>query len=119
MATGDIKLLQENGSGNYDEIACELSSTTIATAPLQITSLSLSSGSWSLVSGLYEYDLSNANITANSIVDVIPDNADIAIVKAAEILPRTDSSSGSVKIYATNTPTDDIGITIIITEKSA
>ena len=84
---------------------------------IQVTSLTLSQVSWSLVSGLYEYDLSDANITANTVVDVIPDNADVAIVKAAEILPRTDSSAGSVKIYATNEPTDDIGVTINILPK--
>ena len=39
--------------------------------PTQVTSLTLLDTGWTLVSGLYEYDLSNANITANSIVDVI------------------------------------------------
>jgi len=85
--------------------------------PIQVTSLTLDADNWTLVSGLYEYDLSNANITANSIVEVIPENADIAIVKAAEILPGTDSSSGSVKIYSTNEPTADIGVTINIWDK--
>jgi len=82
--------------------------------PIQVGSLTLTSGDWDLVSGLYEYDLSDANILSNSIVDVIPDNADIAIVQAAEVLPKTVSSAGSVKLYATNAPTDDIGITINI-----
>ena len=87
--------------------------------PTQVTSLTLLDTGWSLdsSSGLYEYDLSNANITANSIVEVIPDNADIDIVRAADILPRTDSSAGVVTIYATNEPTDDIGVTINIVEK--
>jgi len=88
--------------------------TEVYAKPLQVDSLTLSSGSWSLVSGLYEYDLSNANILSTSVVDVIPDNANIAIVKAAEILPKTVSSSGSVKLYATNAPTGNIGVTINI-----
>lgn len=83
----------------------------------QITSITLASGSWSLVSGLYEYDYSNAAITADSIVEVIPDNEYIAVVKAAEILPKTVSSAGSVKLYATNAPTGNIGVTINITTK--
>ena len=87
-------------------------------APTQVTGITLSSGSWTLVAGLYEYDYANANITVNSIVDVIPANADIAIVKAAEVLPLTESSAGSVKLYATNAPTGDIGVTINITEKA-
>lgn len=85
--------------------------------PLQITGITLTAANWTLVSGLYEYDLANANITANSIVDVIPANSSIAIVKAAEVLPETDSSTGSVKLYATNAPTGDITVTINITEK--
>lgn len=87
----------------------------IPSLPLEITGITLLSASWTLVSGLYEYDLANANITASHVVDVIPENADIAIVKAAEILPKTVSSAGSVKLYATNAPTANIGVTIILT----
>jgi len=83
--------------------------------PLQITGLTLVAANWTLVSGLYEYDLANANITATHVVDVIPENADIAVVKAAEILPKTVSSAGSVKLYATTAPTANIGVTIILT----
>jgi hypothetical protein len=81
---------------------------------LQVGSLTLTTAGWSLVSGLYEQDLAEANITATSIVDVIPDNADIATVIAAGILPRTDSAAGSVKVYSQNLPTANIGVTINI-----
>lgn len=81
---------------------------------LQVGSLTLTTAGWSLVSGLYEQDLAEANITAASIVDVIPDNADIATVIAAGILPRTDSAAGSVKVYSQNLPTANIGVTINI-----
>jgi hypothetical protein len=80
----------------------------------QLTSISILAASWTLVSGLYEYNLSNANITSTSIVEAIPDNSAIDIVKAAELLPRTDSSAGSVKFYATNLPTANFTITINI-----
>ena len=80
----------------------------------QISNLTLLSTGWTLVSGLYEYDLANSNITADSSVDIIPDNADHTTVVNADILPRTDSSAGSVKIYATYQPTADIGVTINI-----
>lgn len=83
----------------------------------QITGITLITANWSLVAGLYEYTLSDVNITANSIVEVIPANTSIAIIKAAEILPETDSSAGSVKLYATNAPSGDISVTINITEK--
>lgn len=81
---------------------------------LQVGSLTLTTAGWSLVSGLYEQDLAEANITAASIVDVIPDNAAIATVIAAGILPRTDSAAGSVKVYSQNLPTANIGVTINI-----
>jgi hypothetical protein len=81
---------------------------------VQVTPVTLASGSWSLVSGLYEYNYSNANILDTSIVDVIPQNASISIVKTAEILPATESFFGSVKIYATNAPTGNIIVTFNI-----
>jgi len=81
---------------------------------LQVTPITLTTGGWSLVSGLYEYTYSNAAITAASIVDVIPASSTIAIVKAADIMPATSSASGSVKIYATNLPTSDIIVTFNI-----
>jgi len=81
---------------------------------VQVTPVTLTSGSWSLVSGLYEYSYSNANILDTSIVDVIPANASISIVKTAEILPATESFFGSVKIFATNAPTADIIVTFNI-----
>lgn len=80
----------------------------------QVTPVTLTSGGWILVSGYYEYTYSNANILSTSIVDVIPQNASISIVKAAEVLPSTSSASGSVKIYATNAPTADIIVTFNI-----
>ncbi len=87
-----------------------------AAKPLQVGSITLTSTSWSLVTGLYEYDLSNANIASTKQVDFIPDNASIAIIKAAEVLPKTVSGAGTVKFYATNAPSGNITGTIIITE---
>jgi len=81
---------------------------------LQVTPITLTTGSWSLVSGLYEYSYSNANILDTSIVDVIPANASISIVKTAEILPATQSFFGYVKIYSTNAPTANIIVTFNI-----
>jgi len=104
-------------TGDYQHLtAAELAKVQGLTVPLQITGITLLSASWTLVGSLYEYDLANANITANHVVDVIPENADIAIVKAAEILPKTVSSAGSVKLYATNSPTGNIGVTVILTK---
>jgi hypothetical protein len=81
---------------------------------LQVTSVTFSVAGWTFSGGLYQYSYSNANILSTSIVDVIPANASISIVKAAEILPSTSSSSGSVTLYSTNLPTGNIGATINI-----
>ena len=92
--------------------------TDMAKPPLQVGSLTLTAASWTTGVSFKEYELSNVNITADDIVEVIPDNADIDIVAAAEILPATVSAAGKVTIYAVNTPTDDIGVTINITRKA-
>jgi hypothetical protein len=57
-------------------------------------------------------------ISANSVVDIIPDNEDYLIVQAAGILPGVVASAGKITIYAVNEPTDDIGIVIYIFEKA-
>jgi hypothetical protein len=93
--------------GVFDALALKSNKPVVATA-------TLSTGSWSLVSGLQEQSISNVDITTSSVVDIIPDNAAAATVSAAQILPRTDSSSGAVKVYATNLPTANIGVTLNI-----
>lgn len=90
--------------------------TNKAKKTIQVTSQTLLAANWTLVSGLYEYDLANANIKALNFVEVIPDNATISITKAADLLPTNVSSSGSVKLYSTNLPTGDIVVTINIYE---
>jgi hypothetical protein len=82
----------------------------------QKTGITLLDTGWTLNAGLYEYDHSDVDILSTTIVDVIPDNADYLIVVAAEVLPQTISSSGSVKIFAVNEPTDDIGVTLNLFE---
>lgn len=81
---------------------------------LQVNAVTLAVGSWALVSGLYEFVYSNAAIKSTSVVDVTPSNSTIAIVQAAGILPSTDSSNGSVKIFANNLPTANIVVTFNI-----
>jgi hypothetical protein len=103
-------------TGSASPSAANVFATTddLPASPIQIGSLTLLSASWAFISGLYEYDLTHASILATSIVDVIPDNADIDTVIAAQFLPKTVSSEGSVKLYAKNAPTGNIGVTINI-----
>ena len=80
----------------------------------QVTGVTVTAASFSLVSGLYEASISDANILATSAVDIIPQNSTIDIVIAAQFLPETDSSAGSVKVYAKNLPTDNFLVTLNI-----
>jgi len=98
----------------YDDAVTAIPNKAIKTT--QVTELTLTAANWTLVSGLYEYNLANVNITALNFVEVIPDNATIEITKSAQLLPTNVSSAGSVKIYATNLPTGDIVVTINIYE---
>ena len=74
----------------------------------------LPSASWTLVGGLYEQDISNSNITSSSIVYIVPENSTIQIVIDAVVLPKTDSSNGSVKVYSQFLPSGDIDVTLNI-----
>lgn len=99
------QLIATDGSGTL---------TFVTRKVTQVTGKTVATGAWSLVSGFYEASISDANISATSIVDVIPDNASAATAKTAEVLPRTDSSAGSVKIYANNAPAATLTVTLNI-----
>jgi hypothetical protein len=80
----------------------------------QITGVTFNSGSWSLSGSFLIYDYSNTGITTNSVVSIIPSNASIGTVIQSQILPQTDSSSGSVRLYASYQPSNNITATINI-----
>jgi hypothetical protein len=81
---------------------------------IQKTNVTILSASWNLVSGLYEYVHSDVDINSTSIVDVIPNNADIDIVINAEILPQIVGSSGNITIFAKKQPTSNFNVTLNI-----
>jgi hypothetical protein len=115
VATGDLVLIADiDDSNNLKKVTAQ--SIADLSDSLSVTQLTktLTTGAWTLVTGLYEQDIADVAITASSVVDIIPDNADIATVKTAEILPRTESSSGTVKVFSTNLPGADIGVTLNI-----
>jgi hypothetical protein len=109
----ETRTLTINGT-SYDLSSDRAWTITAGLTVTQVTPVTLTAASWTLVSGLYEYDYSNAAILSTSIVDVIPLNSTIAIVQAAQVLPETLSSTGSVKLYANNLPTADITVSINI-----
>jgi hypothetical protein len=111
-ASGNIVAQDFATPGNITASGNISASGTIFGTFQQITGITVSQASWTLDSGLYEYDISDASITSNTVVDVIPDNADYTIVLAAQLLPANVSSAGAVKIFAVNEPTDDIDVTL-------
>jgi hypothetical protein len=81
----------------------------------QLTNVTIPAiASWTLVSGVYEYTHSDAAITATSIVDVIPENASMGAVRAADMLPKTTALAGGVKLYALYPPTTSIIVSMNI-----
>jgi hypothetical protein len=80
----------------------------------QLPNITLIAANWVLNAGLYEYNYADPNITAASVVDVIPDNSSVSTVFSAQVLPKTVSSAGSVKMYANYPPNGDIIVTINI-----
>lgn len=86
----------------------------IATYTQQLLNVTLLSGSWTLIGDYYTYTYSNVLIKSSSIVEVIPNNESISIVKAASILPRVESLVGQLEMYAENAPTGNITVTINI-----
>lgn len=85
-------------------------------APRLVTGVVLSSTGWVLVSGVYEYSYSNANITVKSLVDFIPYVASVPVIQEAVVYPRTTVTVGAAKVYAKNAPTGNITVDVIITE---
>ena len=82
---------------------------------ITVSGVTMSVAGWSLVSGTYEYNISNSNILSTSVVIIIPNSVDTNTVVNAGIYPNNLSSDGSVKIYSRYVPQADIGVTINIT----
>lgn len=99
------QVMQTNGSGGLSFV------TKKAT---QVTGKTVLTGAWSFVSGVYEASISDAAILSTSIVNIIPNNTDAATIRTAGLLPRTDSSTGAVKIYSTSAPAASITVTLNI-----
>ena len=95
----------------YDNSAGKISLKPLFT---QVTGKTVNTAGWSLVGGLYQFDISDSNISSSSVVDVIPDNSGFSTVVAAELLPANVSSSNSVRIFANNLPSADFDVTINI-----
>lgn len=112
-AAGDVEIINFTGLGVQASISGNnLTVDVQGVSVVQKIGITLLQTGWNLNAGLYEYQYNDVDILSTTIVDVIPNNADYSIVAAAKLLPQTISSTGSVKIFAVNPPTDDIGVTL-------
>ena len=84
--------------------------------PVKLTSQTLTQGSWSLVSGYYQYTFSNANIDTTSDVSVTPQNASYLTAYNAQVMPYVAVASGSCTFYAQFPPDADMTVDIVITQ---
>ena len=85
-----------------------------AEAPIVVPNITVTTLGWTLVSGVYEKVISNANILAASVVYIVPENSALDIIQNAEIYPKTLSGVGTVTIYAKTIPTASFTVTLNI-----
>lgn len=69
---------------------------------------------WVQAGSVWEYNYTNNAINEHSIAQVIPDNSDANVSRAAILLPANESYNGGLKIYAANQANGDINVTINI-----
>lgn len=112
--SGSSGVTGTSGSSGVDGTFYGSSGTSGKSGITQITEIILYTTGWSYVSDFYEYNYDNVLISSSSIVYIIPYNYSIDVIKNCEILPRTDSFDGYVKIYSTYVPSDNIVVDMTI-----
>lgn len=75
---------------------------------LKLTAQTLTSASWSLVSGYYTYTFSNANITVNTRVDFTPDRTAYLEVTTCGMQSEVTVAAGSCTFYSLFPPQTNI-----------
>lgn len=75
---------------------------------LKLTAQTLTSASWSLVSGYYSYTFSNANITVNTRVDFTPDRTSYLEVTTCGMQSEVTVAAGSCIFYSLFPPQTNI-----------
>jgi hypothetical protein len=75
---------------------------------IKLTSQTLSSASWILVSGFYTYTFTNVNITTNTRVDFTPDNTAYLEVTTCGMQTQVTVAAGSCIFYSLFPPQTNI-----------
>ena len=77
-------------------------------SPIKLTSQTLTSASWSLVSGYYTYTFSNAFITVNTRVDFTPDKTSYLEVTTCGMQTQVTVAAGTCTFYSLFPPQTNI-----------
>lgn len=96
--------------GNFAKVKLSSSGVTMTKLMNQV----LSTGNWTTGATYKEYEFSNANITANSDVEIVVTNASSAVAETANLMMENTPGSGIVTLYAVNTPGSDLTVHIRI-----
>ena len=83
-----------------------------------LTGQTLSSASWSLVSGYYTYTFSNQSITATSVVDFTPDRTAYLEVTTCGMQTQVTVAAGTCTFYSLFPPQTNITGNITISSTS-
>jgi len=88
----------------------KISGVTIqsGSSPTIVSNVALSSASWSLVSGVYEYTYTNTSILPTSFLEFTPNNASFLEVSVCQMLPTITVQAGSCIFYSNLPPQSDI-----------
>ena len=84
----------------------------------QVTGLTLLAANWVADASLFKYVLSNAAITADHIVEVVPDNSAYDVLVVAKPLQGTTSVAGEVTMWVHAIPSADITVTLNLYTKT-
>ena len=106
----------EIGYGERQILAHDLLKIEDSDLSLRLKNKILIAANWLLnaATGFYEYAYESPLITATSSVDFIPYPQSEAVIIAAEIHPYTPVEAGKVIILASEKPTEDITVNVII-----
>lgn len=85
-----------------------------ASPTIEIDTVTINAGDWVPDAGIFKYTYTNALVTAQKVVEIIPANDAFSIVQGIEVLPLTESFDGYVEFYCNNLPTEDFNVTILV-----
>jgi hypothetical protein len=108
ILSGSINVTQGITGSLFGTSSWAVSASWAPSTAIRVSSITLTSGSWSLVSGYYQSTYTNANIVSTGYVDFTPNNASALEVTSCKMLPEITANSGNCVFYSQFPPQSDI-----------